>query len=544
MVSNKQVAIGLTARRLFLLDKYIVCEWLFVVLLIVVSVTIAVFGGPDLGFDIKNYHYYIGYAWLHGGFEHNLFPAQMQNWFNLLLDGLTVFLIENLRPILVTAFLACLQSLNIPLLYMLIKQSSTTQLKDLLQHAAGMTRGAVLVIGSMGAMTVSELGTSFGDSLLTALLLGSLVCMGFAFKEKSKKSAKPITFWLMLSGLSFGLAVGLKLTMAIFALGFLPCFYLITLDITKKIKCMTWFFIAALAGLSLTDGFWLWHIWQLTGNPLFPAMNGLFHSNWIAGSVNLLDDRFLPQSLMDGITFPIRSAVGQHPGAEVPYYDLRFVALLCLLPIFIYQMARGRHQPWQLALSLFFYIGFVVWLTLFGIMRYAVPLEFLSGIVLLVITGTFLKPRYLSIVFGFAAIVFCLTTQVPSWGAHLDWNSGKQKSNWFGVDVPYNLHEQNQMFLMLTGEPLSFVIPFFPQDSQFVRMESNLKTPPGTLLYEKRRQAVANHTGPLLTLSPIMMTLDQQSMLASYGLLRANLGCTSLPTNTVTLYACPLERTH
>jgi hypothetical protein len=114
--------------------------------------------------------------------------------------------------------------------------------------------------------------------------------------------------------------------------------------------------------------------------------------------------------------------------------------------------------------------------------------------------------------------------------------------NWFAVEAPLQLAQPNEMFLMLGGDPTSYVIPFFPKDSHFVRMEANLNPSPDTLLYKKRKEAVIGHQGALFSYGLQEPTQAQQTMLAAYGLRRDGSSCIPLQTNIETLTFCALTR--
>jgi len=506
-------------------------------LLIAIYVLLALIAGPDIGWDFKNYHYYVGHRFWSGDVDRNIFPTQVQGWFNPLPDALFVGLIENVQPLVAIAVVAFLQSLIIPLLFMLLwqvtKHSGTHRLLIPNQILVGMS----LVFGASGTMTLSEVGTSFSDLLISVPLLAALGALGqYATSKPSKKSFH----LLLLAGFCFGFAVGLKLTFIILAPGlFAACF---CLGGSLKIHMQRLILLAcgAALGLAISDGYWLWHLWKMTGNPFFPAMEGLFHSDWIGSGSNLLDNRFRASSLKDILSFPLKITLGQHPGAEVTYYDLRFVIAYALAPIAFYLAVRRRLTDWPLALMVFFYINLVVWLMVFGIMRYAVPLEILSSIVLLLVVKAIPFPNYRVHLMAAITLLMLWSLQPARWMPTVAWSS-VQPTNWFGVTLPEALRQSQHMFLMLSGEPTSYVIPHFPPDAIFVRMEGNLNPAPGSILYEKRRAAIAEHHGSFLTLGPTPPNTSQQDLLATYRLIRTNEPCLLVTSHLDTLYACIMK---
>src|SRR5271167_1435703 len=88
-------------------------QWLGVVALASGVLLAAAIAGPDASWDLRNYHLYNGYAWLHGRVGTDLDPAQMQTFHSPLLDIAYVLLLHasNQMPRLLAAVLAVPQSI-------------------------------------------------------------------------------------------------------------------------------------------------------------------------------------------------------------------------------------------------------------------------------------------------------------------------------------------------------------------------------------------------------------------------------------------------
>ena len=78
---------------------------------------ISVWMGQDIGWDVKNYHLYNGYAFLRGRLDVDVQPAQLQSYFNPLLDAAVYITIEALPPIVVGFILGAIHGLNFVLIY-------------------------------------------------------------------------------------------------------------------------------------------------------------------------------------------------------------------------------------------------------------------------------------------------------------------------------------------------------------------------------------------------------------------------------------------
>ena len=176
----------------------------------------------------------------------------------------------------------------------------------------------------------------------------------------------------------------------------------------------------------------------------------------------------------------------------------------------------------KLNMLLFFLVGYAVWIVMFGIQRYLVVIELLSGLVIFLLLELIINSsRYRTFIFIPIALLMIVTT-VPANYGRVSWGP-----SWFDVNVPSELTAQNEMFIMLTTEPYSYVIPSFPADSRFVRIESNLD-PSKTRFDTQIRQAIADHKGPIYSIGIGVPDERQLKLLASYGLVRSDMNNISI----------------
>ena len=195
-------------------------------------------------------------------------------------------------------------------------------------------------------------------------------------------------------------------------------------------------------------------------------------------------------------------------------------------------------QTIKFNIILFFLISYCLWIFVFGIQRYLIVLELLSGLLLyLFMEIVFDFPKYRALMFGLLAIMLVATTIPPDWG-RTSWNS-----TWFDIKVPGELTANNEMFIMLSGEPLSYLIPSFPPDARFIRIEGNFVPSPQTLLAKQIQQTIENQEGIIYSLSVLDPTDQEVKLLTSYGLARARVDCIRFSSKIhPAIVVCPLSR--
>ncbi|MCK5609824.1 hypothetical protein KAR91_48580, partial [Candidatus Pacearchaeota archaeon] len=120
--------------------------------------------------------------------------------------------------------------------------------------------------------------------------------------------------------------------------------------------------------------------------------------------------------------------------------------------------------------------------------------------------------KYIVPVFILVVILVAVTTNSPNWG-RTSWSN-----DWFNVSVPSELTANSQMIIILGSDPISYLIPSFPLDTRFVRIEGNFKPSSETKFAEYVRQTIRSNAGPIYSLSLQEPTEQQIRLLAGYGL--------------------------
>ncbi|MCZ8162403.1 MAG: hypothetical protein O9275_17045, partial [Microcystis sp. LE19-196.1B] len=176
---------------------------------------ISVILGQDVSWDLRNYHFYNPYMLLTGRFKYDVLPAQIQTFFNPLMDIPFFVAIYYLKipSIIVGFFLGGFHGLNQWLVHLITYHSL-----DKVSERYKITLSIAAAITSIfGAAYISELGTSIGDNTTSVFVLGGLFFIVISLGKNIPIPSKNI----LLAGLLLGLATGLKLTNALYSISFL-----------------------------------------------------------------------------------------------------------------------------------------------------------------------------------------------------------------------------------------------------------------------------------------------------------------------------------
>lgn len=500
---------------------------------ILLMLLIGLAAGQDYNYDLENYHFSSSYLLLSGGMDWNVAPSGIQSWFNPIGYAPAMLAIRSLPPILVSALLAIVAGLNAPLLYKLA-DSIGAGLPDRERSRAAF--GCTL-LGMTGAIVISEAATTYLDIVLSIAQLGALLAAIRATETRERRAQARYLGW---AGLLFGLASGLKLTVAVLALGLTIALLVIARRCRFGLAALAAYAGSGLLGFLMAGGWWGWHLWHAYGNPIFPIANNLFHSP-LAPAEPLNDKIFLPKSWTDAFTHPWHWLIGDRtPGAEIPIRDPRYmiglVASLAVLPLSALRGAGvAAKGEGALLLSLFLLLSYIIWLPLFGILRYLLVVEMLGGVMLLALLLSLPRLSPKAVVTILFVGLFCTI----GWTRSANWGREPFTGDWFGVTGIAEVHRPGTLYIMPDGAPLAFMIGLFPDDARFAHIGGNLPLDPAHGLGPRVMQMIRQ--------APVVRTLaaspDNSSGIAAlrrFGLTEVPGTCRLLTAKVAVAESCLL----
>ena len=450
--------------------------WYFCALIMLICGGVGVLSvalGPDNYWDLRYYHLYAPWAYLHDRYLYDVGPAQEQGFLNPTADLLFYGLISsslNETPRLIAFIMGAMHGINAAVLFAI----SSHVIRPIQAFDRWTLTAVAWLIGVSGAGFVSLVGTTTNDLTSSLFVLGALLGV---LKVAGPRNERAARLGFAGSGLLAGIGIGLKYTSAIYIPGLGAVALLVAIR-RRKVGGLIAFGGGALVGFLAVAGHHMFILWHDFGNPTFPYLNQIFHSPyWEPEAVR--DARFLPQDFLQLITYPFYwTTVDTYIVAEPPFRDWRgaiaYVAMAAGLAAFAVSFVRNSYRWAETStrtcdldlVFMFVILSYFCWVLGFGYYRYAVPLEMLTGVVTIGVLIRLFEDRRLRIISAVMSLILAAATTV-----YLDWGRGRYGDRYVDVRVPGL--PANSVVLIATWDPVAFFIPFAEPTAQYLGIENN-----------------------------------------------------------------------
>jgi hypothetical protein len=460
--------------------------------------------GQDANWDLRNYHWYNAYAFLNGRYGVDLLPSQTPWFYNPLID-VPFYLLAMHVPAVVAGFaLGFVQGLNFPLLFML---AHATLIITNPRYKV-IVCAFLAALGMLGGGGIALLGTTFYDNVTSLGLFASALLALRYFNDVIAGEWRRAFLTALLIGIPAGLMMGLKLPSVIFCLGLCGAFLFAGGLWHRRLMASFAFGLGVLLGTAITLSYWAWFLDTHFGSPLFPYFNELFKSP-LAPLTSARDTQYVTRSVKDFLLFPFVFAASPYRVGEIPWRDWRIPILYVLLPLaIILRLLFGRSRQDHHAIALPYAaryllavgaISYSAWLAIFCIYRYAVPLEMLTPLLIVLAAGVLpLKAAPRALLTAFILLVVAASVQPGNWYRRAAWSD-----RYVAAGIPPLGDTLNLMILMAGFEPYAHVVTQFPPEVPIVRVQSNFASPDedkgiNKLIHER----VDRHKGRFMLLIP------------------------------------------
>ena len=496
--------------------------------------------GKDFNWDLRNYHYYNAYAFLENRYEMDIAPAQLQTYLPPFLD-LPFYWMTNTFPSRTTGFLmGYIQGVNFILLFLIFWDIA--QIKQKWKKIFVGT--CLIIISGIAPGFLAELGTTMNDNLISLFVLSPLLLLMKGIKRIDNDKLRQGLLYVILAGVVMGIGVGLKATVALYALGFAFALLFVYKSWHLRIISFITYGFAGVIGALIGGGYWWWEMWIRYQNPLFPFYNNIFASPYIGQNALRLHP-FSPQNLFEYFAWPIVFTLNSLRVGQFQFSDIRFtliyiLAILWLIislwRIFHLNAPQNNEVKKYVFFSkqgnfllIFFGTSFVLWMIQFSIYRYLIPLEILVPLTFFIITERFVQTTRGRISILVAAAVLMLIFFKPySWG-RVPW-----KDPYLGVNTASfeTSSPDGAVVIMLGKSPMSYVIPKFPENFIFVSPESNLELKEHDGFSQEIKTLVENYEGTIYVLySKEEKSVKFENSMARLGINAKIRNCSELSIN-------------
>jgi hypothetical protein len=519
----------------------------FCVLVLVWSCLHSLALGKDMNWDLRNYHFYNPAALLTGRLGFDIFPAQMPNWINPLMDIPTYLMIMNFKPWLVGVVMGVWHGLNLILAY-LIAQSI---FYFLIPKTRTLLATITIILATTGSIVRGLWGTFTGDLTISIFALAALALFLSALTEESDKMRVPK---YVASGLILGLGTGLKMTLAFHTIPLL--LLTVFLEHTKmaRLRAFIVYATACFIGFTITAAWWAVFLQNEYSSPFFPFYNAILHSPFIAYK-NIPEYHWVPATFLDHLKMPFIFFTGSGK-SDVDFKDWRpgiaYAALIILAMNFLWRLVTHHFSgllSWKkirpmVVLVLFTIMSWTIWQIQFSYYRYIAVFEILFPVLIFTITYLLIQKPQAPILVSVVLLIVLLRKTDP-----LSYERKSWSEEYFAVKIPAELHLENTQVLIADADrPLAYFVPFFPTSTRVIRLTSNMESvlqdPIYSGLNNQRSQAIQNQVRKYVMYDERVNPTEQveiDRVLESYLLKRDESSCMRITSDFATVFLCPLN---
>ena len=580
------------------------------VLSFIIYGAIALYLGKDNNWDLRNYHYYIPYAFLNDRMGFDYAPALLQTYLNPTTDLMFYFFVKWFPVKVVGFLLGGIQGLNFPLLFFIVYFTlrSVYSSDDTSDRAIIASSILISIVGASGSTGINQIGRTYNDNLMSLFLLAAVLLIVRKIFLRRVDSLRYLKIELVMSGFLIGISMGLKLTQTVYAIGFVVALNVFNDSWKVKFKAMAIMGFSIITGIILSGGHWMYQMWSKFESPLFPFYNKILNSPYALDS-NIIDVQYMPRSIIQTLFYPFFFFTDNHYTRPQETNDIRFAMIYLLfvllgilwlrnryfnrtekddnsrndlivkvllhlnffivavfptlysraiiihrltaqglneyLPIVnfvvvllfiitgfvIKQIIKSidisknieRNRPLSgdtnlvFRFILIFYLtSYIVWQMTFSVHRYLFTLELLGPLLIVILLIYLIKNRtYLILHTAMLFLIIMIVVERPS-RDRLVWGD-----SYFEVQVPQYPQMEESIILMASRDPLSYLIPFFPSEIRFLRIQRHFSfasTAVETLLMKEIKDIIKSHDGPIYLLARGRFLLIGEEAISKMGM--------------------------
>jgi hypothetical protein len=501
--------------------------------------------GKDTSWDFRNYHWYAPYALLHHRMGIDVAVAHQASYYNPYLDLPFYWLATHSRAWIALGLLGAAQGANIVPLYLMARAAIRA---DLPMADIKIMSGALSLLSLVGALTLTEFGTTYYDNVMSVFVLSGLAILVLKRDALARGPLGKAAMIAGAAGLVTGMAMGLKLPEMPFCVGFAAALVALGGSWKHQVVRLLAGGLAGVIGFAIFSGPWMLYMYQLTDNPLFPYFNEYWKSP-LALAAPYRDLRFVPTHFWRQLFFPILFTLDWHVADDLGFQDIRVVLayLLVIAACVVWLFKRESRDPLldkRVTAMLFAFsaLAYFEWLRMFAIYRYIILFEMLAPLLIIGAVGLLPLPRRTRYLALGALAACCLLT------ARSDFlERAPVEDPYVEAALPPIPHPGRTMVLMTGDAPMGFIATTLPPQIAVLRIDGWMVQPrDGTKMTKDMRRRVAAHLaagGDLYLIADATDMGRAHDALADYHLAIRWPECQQFDTNLIGTYQwCPLAK--
>jgi hypothetical protein len=428
--------------------------------------------GQDRNADLFNYHLYNAFAFLNNKDQIDFGVAGLQGFFNPLIDIPYYLLINSLKPQWVAFIMGTINGLIFILIYKII-ETCLSNFKD--KNKSNI----ILFLAIAGCLTpnfLASLGNSMGDNVTALFGLSSVLIILLNWKRLDQNRYLS----LGIAGLIIGLATGLKLTNAAYALALcLSLFFCYPSTYKNKLTLSFIFGVFVLLGISITGGFWYLKMWHLYQNPFFPSLSNIFPNEYFTQDpfyAEHITKTFGPKTIVEFFLWPFISTIDYHRAGRGLIHQILWPLIYCSLIYITYLKYAAKKKLNNISadgtkinfIFTFILIGYVSHVLVFSIQRYNVTVEVLTPFVLFL---CILKLKSIQNGWALSKKLIIANILIVLLGGFGTWGHTEFKSPLINANLPYIKNAEKTVVIIPDRySPTSWLVTAFPKEVSFYRL--------------------------------------------------------------------------
>jgi hypothetical protein len=439
---------------------------------------------PDRNWDNASGNSYVGQALFKGWYQDDwLVGANGSTYLwpitNILLFIPRLFGLAQIGNIVITSIIVCV---TIQLLFGISKLVFHSKVSRIQIHSA-------VILSILSPYWLAEIGTTLSSWVSAPLVLAGLF---YLLKYQNQGNGKSDLF---LAGVTLGLSFALRLTNVVYVISSLLLLIIFMvgspISIQQKIKKNLYFFSGLFVGVIPIIPWWVFTYFS-TGNPVFPFYNNIFRSTYYPLE-NFKDARW-EWSVSDSfLNIPTGWFAGT-PVAELKSVDIRvsivFVLYVTLVILFFYKkIFRNTLQNFvevrfmkskvltqnfdkvQLFFHLWIITSTILWIYLFGYVRYWIAVEILLGLAIVNLIFTLIRGNRVSNLATVTVLALVVTMLNPP-----NWTAASSVAGIGTFERPWDSELTREVskvsgVLLVEGSPVAFLRETSPEVTNMINLD-------------------------------------------------------------------------